>query len=121
MAMTSPSRTIPSGRSASASTTWGNCLLKDFLFRENSVKPVGDFTASARYPSSLISQIHVAPSGSFDTDKHSIGSINDAGVLGNKAKHAWIFRSIVFFSKTKAGQISKHSQSPGPRNKMVAR
>jgi hypothetical protein len=51
-----------------------------------------------------ISQIHVAPSGSFDTDKHSIGSMNDARVLGNEAKRACVFRSIASLRKTKAGQ-----------------
>src|SRR5216683_3034716 len=40
--------TVPAGRSASASTILGNCRLRDFLFRENSVTPVGDFTARAR-------------------------------------------------------------------------
>ncbi len=40
--------TGPAGRSASASTILGNCRLRDFLFRENSVTPVGDFTARAR-------------------------------------------------------------------------
>src|SRR6202030_2651657 len=106
MATTSPSTTVPSGRSASASTIYGNCRLRDFLLRENNVKPVGDFTASARYPSSLIPQIHGPPSGSLDTDRHSIGSINDACVLGNEAKRACIFRCIAFLRKTKAGQIS---------------
>jgi len=85
---------------------WGNSLLRDFLFRENSVKPAGEFTASARYPSSLISQIQGVPSGSFDTGKHSIGSINDACVLGKDAERACIFRWITFFRKTKPGQIS---------------
>src|SRR5437588_406242 len=83
--------------------------------------PVGDFTASARYPSSLISQMHGAPSGSLDTDRHSIGSINDACVLGNEAKRACIFRCIAFLRKTKAEQISKRSHSSGPRNKMVCK
>jgi hypothetical protein len=36
---------------------WANCLLKDFFLRENSVRPVRDFTARARYPSSLISSV----------------------------------------------------------------
>src|SRR5215831_7772111 len=91
MATTSPSTTVPSGKSASASTMWGNCRLKDFFLRENSVRPVRDFTARARYPSTLISQIHWSPPGSFDTDRHSIGSMNEASVLGNESKRARIF------------------------------
>jgi hypothetical protein len=35
----------------------GNCVLKDFLLRENSVRPVRDLTARARYPSNLISSV----------------------------------------------------------------
>ena len=77
--------------------------------------------ASARYPSSLISQMHGAASGSLDTDRHSIGSINDACVLGNEARRACTFRCIAFLRKTKAEQISKRSHSSGPRNKMDAR
>ena len=65
--------------------------------------------------------MHGAPSGSLDTDRHSIGSINDACVLGNEAKRACIFRCIAFLRKTKAEQISKRSHSFGPRNKMDAR
>src|SRR5467141_2164025 len=86
MATTSPSTTVPAGRSASASTIYGNCPFRDFLRRENSVTPVPDLTARARYPSSLISHSHSNPSGSFDTDRHSIGSTNDASVLGNESK-----------------------------------
>ena len=79
---------------------------ENYLANFRSVKPVGNFTASARYPSSLISQIHGAPSGSLDTAKHSIGSTNDACFLGSEAKRACICRCIAFFRKTKAGQIS---------------
>src|SRR5436853_6857804 len=59
------------------------------------------------------------PSGSLDADRHSIGSINDACVLGNEAKRACIFRCIAFLRKTKAGQISKRSHRSEPGNKMV--
>jgi len=52
-----------------------------------------------------ISQIQGVSSGSFDTGKHSIGSRNDACVLGNDVKRARIFPCIAFFRKTKPGRI----------------
>jgi hypothetical protein len=39
---------LPSGRLASASTIYGNCLFRDFLRRENKVTPLPDLTARAR-------------------------------------------------------------------------
>ena len=48
-------------------------------------------------------QIRAAPSGSFDTDKHSIGSMKDASVRGSESRRARISLGIAFFSKTKAG------------------
>jgi len=41
-------------------------------------------TASARYPSSLISQTHPVPDGSLTVAKHSIGSMKAASVLGEE-------------------------------------
>jgi hypothetical protein len=48
------------------------------------------------------SQIHSNPSGSFDTDRHSIGSTNDASVLGNESNRARISFCILFLRKTDA-------------------
>ncbi len=58
-----------------------------------------DFTASARYPSSLISQTHWGPSGSFVVARHSIGSMNPASVLGKERS----FASAVRFAGTVQG------------------
>src|SRR5258707_13838285 len=49
-----------------------------------------------------ISQIHSNPSGSFDTDRHSIGSTNDASLLGNESNRARISFCILFLRKTDA-------------------
>jgi len=68
-----------------------------------------------------ISKTHCVPSGSFDTDRHSIGSMNDASLRANESKRARSFLSIGFLRKPNAGQISKRSHSPGPRNKMVCK
>src|SRR5438309_5595569 len=45
--------------------------------------------------------------------------MNDASVLGNESKRARISLCMAFLRKPNAGQISKRSHSPGPRNKMV--
>src|SRR5207244_835637 len=66
-------------------------------------------------------ETHCVPSGSFDTDRHSIGSMNDASLRANESKRARSFLSIGFLRKPNAGQISKRSHSPGPRNKMVCK
>jgi hypothetical protein len=58
-----------------------------------------DFTASARYSSSLISQTHWGPSGSFVVARHSIGSMNPASVLGKERS----FASAVRFAGTVQG------------------
>src|SRR2546429_9429946 len=104
MATTSPSTTVPAGRSASASTILGNCLFRDFLRREKRVTPFPDLTARARYPSSLISQSHSNPSGSFDTDRHSIGSTNDASVLGNESRRDRVSRPIFRSEERRGGE-----------------
>src|SRR5437588_12689404 len=45
-------------------------------------------------PPHKISQSHSNPSGSFDTDRHSIGSTNDASVLGNESRRDRVSRPI---------------------------
>jgi hypothetical protein len=54
-----------------------------------------------------ISQIQPNPSGSFDTDRQSIGSKNDASILGNNIKCLPISARIVFFSKTLSSRRAK--------------
>src|SRR5437667_10945355 len=53
-------------------------------------------------PPHKISQSHSNPSGSFDTDRHSIGSTNDASVLGNESNRARISFCMLFHTKTDA-------------------
>ena len=67
------------------------------------------------------SQIQPNPSGSFDTDRQSIGSINDASVFGNDSNRARVSLCIAFLRKTKAGLISKRSHRSEPGNKMVCK
>ena len=49
-----------------------------------------------------ISQIQVAPAGSFDTERHSIGSTNDASVFGKQSRRARNSLCISFLRKTDA-------------------
>jgi len=53
----------------------------------------------------------LTPSGKFDTDRHSMGSMNDASVLGKDSKRARSFLSIALLRKPNARQISKRSHS----------
>jgi len=53
----SPSTTVFSGRSLSASTIYGYCLLNDFRFLETRLTLPFELIATARYPSSLISYV----------------------------------------------------------------
>ena len=45
--------------------------------------------------------------GNFDTERHSIGSINDASVLDKESRRDWISLRIALFRKTNSEQISK--------------
>jgi hypothetical protein len=54
-----------------------------------------------------ISQIQPNPSGSFDTDRQSIGSTNDASILGSDIKRLPISARIVFFRKTLSNRRAK--------------
>ena len=43
-----------------------------------------------------ISQTHSFPSGNFDTERHSMGSMNDASVFGNESRRTLIsFRTML--------------------------
>jgi len=60
--------------------------LKDLRRREYKKRFPSDLMASARYPSNLISYSHCAPSGSLETARHSIGSMNAAERIGREFK-----------------------------------
>jgi hypothetical protein len=51
---------------------------KRLPFSGNEAQLAFKLIATARYPSSLISYTHSGPSGSFETERHSIGSMNAA-------------------------------------------
>src|SRR6266851_5122669 len=48
-----------------------------------------------------VEQIHCVPSGSLDTARHSIGSINEAFLCGSELSRLAIGTEPVFFSKTR--------------------
>ena len=80
---------IPENRARQAPTNSlhqpiGEPLFRDFRRREKRVTSLPDLTARARYPSSLISQRNCEPSSSRGTDKHSIGSTNEAFLAGSR-------------------------------------
>src|SRR5271170_2972383 len=75
-ATTSPSMTVSSGRYANSRAMEPKCALKFLPRREYSVTLPPVFTTSMRHPSSLISHVHIAPSGSLLTGRHSFGSMN---------------------------------------------
>jgi hypothetical protein len=82
-----------SGRPASASTMYGNFLLRDFLWREKKAT-VPFLTAIARYPSSLISHTQPGASGSFATARHSMGSMKAGSRVGRERSLALLTLAI---------------------------